>query len=338
MFPKLFLVLLITVLSSACADKPEIIKLSGQAQGTTWNVSFWNTSDIEPEKIRQELAAELSRIDQILSNYRDDSHISQVNRNTTLEAIEIDPELSYLIEQARKVYIASQGCYDLTIKPLFTLWGFTGNALALPDPAKISDAMYSVGMDKIQIHENHLQKKIATSHIDVSSIGQGYSVAKLASILEKNGITNYLAEIGGELQTRGQKPGEQPWRVAIERPLPNAQGFQKVVTMDTTEPVSIMTSGTYRHFYDQDGQRYSHILDARTGRPVSHSTVSVTVIDPDPTLADAWSTALLCLGSEAGMAIANEHELAVLFIDQADETMHESSSDSFKMMKGIRVE
>ena len=335
---RVFFVLLFGILISACADKPEIIKLSGQAQGTTWNVSFWNTANVEPEKIEQALVAELERIDLLLSNYRDDSHISQINRNTSLEAITIEPELALLIEQARKVNIASQGCYDLTIKPLFTLWGFSGNALSLPDPAQISESMYAVGMDKIQIHENHLQKKLAATHIDVSSIGQGYSVAKLAEILEANKINNYLVEIGGELQTRGNKPNEQPWRIAIERPLPSAQGFQKLVSIHTTDPVAIMTSGTYRHYFDQDGKRYSHILDARTGSPVTHSTVSVTVIHPDPTIADAWSTALLCLGSEAGMPIANEQQLAVLFIDQTNLTTNESSSDAFKTLKGISIE
>ena len=322
----------------ACADKPEIVKLSGQAQGTTWNVSFWNTVNADPEAVRQALTDELARIDLLLSNYRDDSHIAAVNREKTLEAIKIDPELAFLIEQARTVNLASQGCYDLTIQPLFALWGFSGSSLTVPTAAQISDVMGRIGMDKLQVHEQHLQKLNPDSHIDVSSIGQGYSVAKLAEVLENKGINNYLAEIGGELQTRGQKPDQQPWRVAIERPLPQAQGFQKVVTLQTTEPVAIMTSGTYRHYYDQDGLRYSHILDARNGRPVSHSTVSVTVIHPDPTIADAWSTALLCLGSEAGMSIADEQQLAVLFIDQKEQSMHESSSDAFKKLKGVQVE
>lgn len=335
---RLLFVLIFSGLFAGCADKPDIIKLSGPAQGTTWNVSFWNTVDANPKDIKQAITEELARIDLLLSNYRDDSHIAQVNRQDTLEAIQIEPELAFLIEQARKVYIASQGCYDLTIQPLFALWGFSGSSLTVPTPEQISNVMARIGMDKLQIHEHHLQKLNPNSHIDISSIGQGYTVAKIAQVLESRGIKNYLAEIGGELQTRGQKPGQQPWRVAIERPLPQAQGFQKVVTLDTIEPAAIMTSGTYRHFFDQDGQRYSHILDARSGRPVTHSTVSVTVIDPNPTIADAWSTALLCLGSEAGMPIANKNNLAVLFIDQMDTILNESSSDAFKKMKGIRVE
>jgi thiamine biosynthesis lipoprotein len=328
----------ISLLISACADNQEIVRLTGKAQGTTWNVSFWNTAEADPETIRQALVVELERIDLLLSNYRDDSHISSINQHSTLDAIEVDTELAYLIEEARKVHLASNGCYDLTINPLFSLWGFKGHSLTVPSEAEISNVMGRIGMDKLQLHEQHLQKKNPATHIDVSSIGQGYSVAKIADVLVKHGITNYLAEIGGELQTRGQKPGQQPWRVAIERPLPDAQGFQKVVTLDTTDAVAIMTSGTYRHYFDQDGKRYSHILDARSGKPVSHSTVSVTVIHPDPTLADAWSTALLCLGSDTGMPIANDQALAVLFIDQVNESIHESTSDAFKTMKNIRVE
>ncbi len=331
-------VCLIILLSFGCSEQPGIVKLSGSAQGTTWNISYWTTGNTEPELLRQSITEELARIDKLLSNYRDDSHISFINQQQTLDSINIDPELAYLIEQARKVTIASKGCYDLTIKPLFSLWGFSGQSLTIPEPSEISDTMASIGINKIQIHENHLQKTVATTHIDISSIGQGYSVARLASLLEKNAITDYLVEIGGELQTRGQKPNHQPWRIAIERPVPNAQGFQKVVTLETTEPTAIMTSGTYRHYFDQDGKRYSHILDARTGSPVTHATVSVTVIAPDPTIADAWSTALLCLGSEAGLSVANEQALAVLFIDQKDNTLEELSSEAFSAMKGIKVE
>lgn len=326
------------ILLSACSKPPEIIKLSGPAQGTSWNITFWNTENINADELKVELETELQRIDKLLSNYRDDSHISEVNYNQTLTEIPADPELIFLIEQARNIQLASQGCYDLTIQPLFKLWGFRQESLHIPSEAEIAEAMRAVGMEKIQTHEKHLQKKVASSYIDVSSIAKGYTVGKLAGILERKKIVNYLVEVGGELQTRGQKPEQQPWRVAIERPLPLAQGFQKVVTLQTLETTAIATSGTYRNYYDAEGKRYSHILDARTGTPVNHATVSATVINSDPTLADAWATALLCLGTEAGVEIANQHQLAVLFIDQQETELFESTSDAFKKMQGISVE
>lgn len=334
-FLFLFLPLL---LLNGCSKKPEIIKLSGSAQGTTWHVSYWDDKSFDSEQIQAELDAELLRIDSVLSNYRDDSVITKVNENKETEAIKADAELIYLIEEARKVHSASQGCYDLTIKPLFSLWGFSSKALHIPSEEELSNIMYSVGMEKVQTHETYIQKQIGKVNIDVSSIGQGYSVAKLSDLLDKKGVKNYLVEIGGELQTRGQKPDMQPWRVAIERPLPESSGFQKIITISTLNPTAIMTSGTYRHYYDEAGKRYSHILDARTGSPVTHSTVSVTVIHESPTIADAWSTALLCLGTKDGLHIANKNKLSVLFIDQNKTEIEETSSDLFRNMKDITVE
>lgn len=336
---SVFLLLFLSLaLLNGCSKKPEITKLSGSAQGTTWHVSYWDNKDFDSEEVQSILDAELLRIDSVLSNYRDDSVISKVNNTHDTLAIKADAELIYLIEEARKVHIASQGCYDLTIKPLFSLWGFTDKSLHIPDPEELSNIMYSVGMEKVQTHEAFIQKQLGKVNIDVSSIGQGYSVAKLSALLDKKGIENYLVEIGGELQTRGQKPDMQPWRIAIERPLPEATGFQKIITISTLNPTAIMTSGTYRHYYDESGKRYSHILDARTGSPVTHSTVSVTVIHKSPTIADAWSTALLCLGTKEGLSIANENKLSVLFIDQNKIDIEETSSDLFKSMKDITVE
>ena len=322
---------------SGCEKKQSITKLSGAAQGTTWHISYWSEEEINTQNLQQELDAELARIDSVLSNYRDDSIISKVNSSHDTTAIKADAELIYLIEEARKVHSASQGCYDLTIQPLFALWGFSDKALHIPSDAELSEAMYSIGMEKIQTHESFIQKQYEKVHIDISSIGQGYSVAKLAELLENLDIKNYLVEIGGELQTRGQKPQQQPWQIAIERPLPEAQGFQKVITIGTHAPTSVMTSGTYRHYYDDSGKRYSHILDARTGYPVSHSTVSVTVIHENPTIADAWSTALLCLGTEEGLKIAEENKLSVFFIDQNKIGIEETSSSLFRNMHDITV-
>lgn len=332
------LALTIIFLMSACTKEVEITKLSSAAQGTTWHVSYWSKDFIDADTLQVELDAELARIDKVLSNYRDDSIISQVNSNLDTAAINADPELIYLIEEARKVHAASQGCYDLTIQPLFSLWGFSDKALHIPNDAELSEVMYAVGMEKIQTHESYIQKQLGKVHIDVSSIGQGYSVEKLSELLDSQGINNYLVEIGGELQTRGQKPYNQPWRIAIERPLPEAKGFQKIITISTDAPTAVMTSGTYRHYYDDSGKRYSHILDARTGSPVTHSTVSVTVIHESPTIADAWSTALLCLGTKEGLKIAEDNKLSVFFIDQTKSEIEETSSDSFRNMKDITVE
>jgi len=187
------------------------------------------------------------------------------------------------------------------------------------------------------VSADQLRKKNPQLRVDLGSIGQGYSVGRIAGLLEQQGISNYLVEIGGELQTRGEKPGGQPWRVALEKPLPGERTLQKVITISQTEPLSVMTSGTYRHYFDVNGKRYSHILDARTGRPVEHGTVSVTVFDANPTRADAWGTALLCLGRTEGIESANKAGIAALFIEQQGEAFNEFTSVPFQQLKTVEM-
>lgn len=320
----------------ACSKTPEMQKAEGYAQGTTYHITYAMADKGTPEEINQAMSAELARIDQVFSNYRDDSLIEIFNAQHTSDPIDVDPEIVALVEEARKVNIASHGCYDLTIKPLFDLWGFRKDVFSPPSADSLAQTMTEIGMDKlITLNDHQLQKQNPDLRIDISSIGQGYSVGQLVKILAGYHITQYLVEIGGELQAAGTKTNGEAWRVALEKPLPNERKLQKIVTFTSGAPLALMTSGTYRHYFDSDGKRYSHILDARSGKPVEHNTVSVTILHPNPTVADAWSTALNCLGSTEGMAIANQNNIAVLFIDQTDNELIESESNAMKALKDV---
>jgi thiamine biosynthesis lipoprotein len=324
---------------SACSPTEDVQKLSGYTQGTTYHLSFVGTAGVDPLAIKKAADAEFARIDQQLSNYRNDSAIEQFNANHTSEALLVGEEIVGLVTQAKTISEASRGCYDLTIKPLFDLWGFKADKLSIPDAQNLQAALQQVGFQNLEIVDaSHLRKKNPQLRVDLSSIAQGYSVGRIAALLEQQGIQNYLVEIGGELQTRGEKPNHQPWRVALEKPLPGERTMQKVITIKQTAPMSVMTSGTYRHYFDQDGKRYSHILDARTGRPVDHKTVSVTVFHADPTQADAWGTALLCLGRTEGIEAADKAGIAALFIEQQDEKFYEFFSATLQQLKTLVIE
>ncbi len=319
-------------------SQPTVQKFAGTAQGTTYHVSFWAKTATDSQAIKQLADAEFSRLDKLLSNYRPDSQIEQLNATISSEPQQVSEEIISLIEQARLVSVASQGCYDLTIKPLFDLWGFKADKFSAPNPSTLQATLKEVGFAKIEVLDStHLRKLIPQLRIDLSSIAQGYSVARISAVLEQQGIDNYLVEIGGELQTRGKKPDGEAWRVALEKPLPDERTMQKIITINQPEPLAIMTSGTYRHYFDVNGKRYSHILDARSGVPVEHNTVSVTVIHGDPTQADAWSTALLCLGREAGIAAANKAGIAALFIEQQDKNFNEFSSAALETLHTITI-
>jgi thiamine biosynthesis lipoprotein len=210
--------------------------------------------------------------------------------------------------------------------------------LTIPDNKTLQNTLKKIGMEKLEIvDDTHLRKKQADLKVDLSSIAQGYSVERISLVLSQHNISHYLVEIGGELQTNGSKPDSQPWRIALEKPLPNERTMQKVITMPTDSPMAVMTAGTYRHYFDDHGQRYSHILDARNGRPVTHDLVSVTVFISDPTLADAWDTALLCLGQKDGLAAANAANIPALFIELQGTELTESRSDALNTLKSLTL-
>ena len=325
---------------NGCEPAKTVQKFEGYTQGTTYHMSFWSSKNtIDAIALQKQVDEELQRLDIQLSNYRDDSVIEKFNAQNSTEPQLLSEEIITLIQAAKVASEATQGCYDLTIKPLFDLWGFKGESLTQPSPSNLKTALSQVGFNQIDIMDStHLRKKNPTLKIDLSSVGQGYSVSQIASIFKAQGIDNYLVEIGGELQTVGKKPDNSPWRVALEKPLSTQRSMHKIITMNRTEPMSVTTSGTYHHFFDKDGKRYSHILDAKTGTPITHNTVSVSVFDENATQAEVWDTALLCLGREAGMDVANKMGLAALFIEQDGDNFIEFSSHALTELKTVVIE
>jgi thiamine biosynthesis lipoprotein len=333
---KYYGVALVLVMLTGCSE-PTIQKLEGSAQGTTYHISYWSELPVDGKNLKASIENEFATIDKTLSNYRPDSIIETFNNTENTDSQEVGGEIVSLVRVAQTVHQVSQGCYDLTIKPLFDLWGFRGDALTIPDDSTIFKTLTQIGMEKLEVvDETHLRKKQSNLKVDLSSIAQGYSVGKISRVLEQKGIKNYLVEIGGELKTQGNKPDSRPWRIAVERPLAGEQVMQKIITMPKS-PIAVMTSGTYRHYFDDHGLRYSHILDARTGRPVIHDLVSVTVIHEDPVVADAWSTALLCLGQKEGMKAANAEKITALFIQQQGKELIESRSDLLNTLDSLTI-
>ncbi|WP_340122002.1 FAD:protein FMN transferase [Methylobacter svalbardensis] len=322
---------------TACSE-PVVEKLEGPTQGTTYHISYWSEAAVDAKDIKDRIENELADIDKLLSDYRPDSTIEIFNNTENTDSQEVGAEIVALVKVAKTVHQAGQGCYDLTIKPLFDLWGFQGDAPTVPQDSAIVTKLKQVGMDKLEVVDaTHLRKKQADLKVALSSISQGYSVERLSQVLEQKGIVHYLVEIGGELKTNGYKPDLQPWRIALERPLPEERVMHKVITMPKDAPVAVMTSGTYRHYFDDHGQHYSHVLDARNGRPVIHNLVSVTVLLDDPILADAWSTMLLCLGQKEGMLAANTAKIPALFIELQGDELTETRSDALNTLSNLAI-
>lgn len=316
-----------------CACQRAETELTGSVQGTTYHIKFvLPDADIKPEDLRKEIEETFSNIDIKLSNYRDDSEISALNRQKTKEWLPISQEIADLIVIAKQVHSLSDGCYDLTVKPLFDLWGFSRHEMRVPEQAEIDNLLPHIGLDKVRLDAENLrlQKTDPDVGIDLSSIAQGYTVGAVANLLESYGIQNYLAEIGGEMKVKGLKANGDEWKVAVEKPTPFSREVQKIFSVHRQNGVAIMTSGTYRNFFEQQGQVYSHILNPKTGKPVTHKLLSVTVLHDDPTWADAWSTALLCLGEEEGLKAAEANHLRAFFVYGEDQKLLERMSSEME--------
>ena len=336
---KLRVFLILVPLFLAACSRPHEAVLEGQAQGTTWQVKLVTEEpDLNVEDIRQDIEAAFQLIDGQLSNWREDSEISQFNRHKDTEWHPVSGAIIELVQVGKSVHDLTDGCYDLTVKPLFNLWGFSRHQLTIPDPSAIKKAMAHIGMDKLDIDiEGHrLRKKDPELEITLDSIAQGYSVAVISRMIENRGFTQYLVEVGGEMRVRGHKGDGSPWRVAIEKPSPMTREIQRILDFHEEKGTAIMTSGTYRNFFEEGGTLYSHIIDPRTGQPVTHHLLSTTVLHDDPTLADAWSTALLCVGEKEAIRISEAEGLQSLLIYEDQHRLVEAMSSRFNALPEIQ--
>ncbi len=327
-------VLLPALLISGCSQQPEIKKVEGYAQGTTYHISWWSDKAVATDKVNELFSQELAQIDKEFSTYRDDSYISQFNQSDSTEWQPASDDFINLLHIAEMVNQKTGGCYDPTVGPLFNLWGFKKDVLHIPSDDQIAAVRSELGIDKIQIDEQgkRIRKTRPGVQLDFSSMGEGFTIGKLSQILEENGIKDYLVEFGGDMKIRGHKPGGKNWRIAIEKPISQKEGRQpyQLVTIKDENGVTLDTSGTYHHSFDENGKEYPHILDLRTGAPVSHNLVSASVFGVTPAVSDAWATAMLCLGPQEGANVANKEHLEVFFIQKSGDEFTNFQSDSLK--------
>jgi thiamine biosynthesis lipoprotein len=345
-FKQRALVVCLAALLAACAEPPpEQVRLTGATMGTRYNITWMaHRDDPSPEEVHVGVEAVLEDVDASMSTWRKDSEISHFNSSEPGDWFRVSAAFADVFEMARAVSASTGGAYDVTVGPLVDLWGFgaagrgaTGIGLdmedSVPESAAIDAALARVGQQRIEFDRQlPALRKPAAMAIDFSSIAKGYGVDRIAEWLEAQGINRYLVEVGGEIRVAGTNPRNLPWRIAVEEP--NSITREVVATV-RLEDAAIATSGDYRNFFEVDGQRYSHTIDPRTGRPVRHDLVSVTVIHPSATMADAWATALTVLGAEKAMELARSEELAVYLISRDGDGFRAASSPAMAPLLGM---
>lgn len=311
-----WLLLSVLLTLSGCGTEQQPVHLTGGVFGTRWSVTYIpGEASPDPEAVRAALESAFNVVNQQMNHYDPQSTLSLFNRAPAGEWVQVGWDFAYVLTEAMRISAATDGAYDVTLSPLSDLWGFGPEGPEqVPADTEIQQALQRVGLDKLEWvpAERRLAKRVDGVAVDFSSIAKGYGVDLGADALDELGIADYMLEVGGEIRLRGQSPRGDLWRIAIERPVVGSlRDVQAAVAASDT---GIATSGDYRNFFEVDGVRYSHLLDPRTGRPIRHDLVSVTVVHPSTALADAWATALIVLGYDAARALADEQQLAVYFV------------------------
>jgi thiamine biosynthesis lipoprotein len=322
-----------------CGRQPQLHEIDNFAQGTTYHITWWADHAVNETSLRKEIDTVLAKIDRQISNYRSDSDIERFNRSRSTAWQSLPPPVIQLLAIAQRVYRDSNGCYDPTVAPLFDLWGFRKATPHVPGPKAIAAVRREIGFNHVELDvpRHRLRKTIPQLAIDMSSLGEGYSISLLARVLEQHDIHNYIVEFGGDMLVKGHKPNQAKWRIAIAQPTPWKLAAQEVATIENEDGVSVNTSGTYRRFFDKRGKTYSHILDPRTGYPVTHNLVSATVFDIDPRVGDAWATAMLCLGKTAGETVAKKTDIKVFFVQRGSAAMDGTESVALRNTRSIHI-
>ncbi|RZL94384.1 MAG: FAD:protein FMN transferase [Variovorax sp.] len=279
--------------------------------GTTWSVRFDNPSMVPLEVVRASVEVALNRVVAQMSTWESDSDVSRFNQAAAGSRHALEPEFASVLACALHWAAVSGGAIDPTIGPLVAAWGFGAHAdasMGLPSPAKMAAAHARVGWQRLALDSTTCTIiQPGGASLDLSGIAKGFAVDYVDFALRALGFGDFLVEIGGELRAAGRRPDGVPWQVAVD-------AMPGVSTRVALADMAIATSGDRWHVSEQDGRRWSHSIDPRSGEPTNHSLASVTVLHRECMHADALATVLIVLGPEEGLAFAEQHALAALFV------------------------
>ena len=297
-------ILLISVFISCGTDKPAPYRnITGFTQGTTFQITYEDKLD---KDLSGDVDAIFNAFDLTFSEYIPNSIVSRINKNDS--TVLLDDMFIEVYNKSVEINKETNGALDLTVGPLVNAWGFGPEKKAVIDSSKIDSLLQYVGMEKIHLMGRKLIKDLPGIKVDVNSIAQGYSVDVVYRYFEKLGIRNFMVEIGGEVRARGKSPKGELWRIGVDKPSegnnPVGDSLQTIILLDNK---SVTTSGNYRKYFEENGQKFSHIIDPHTGYPYKNNLLSVTVIANDALTADGYDTPLMVLGLEKARAFLKQH-------------------------------
>lgn len=285
--------------------------LNGYAQGTTYHIKYY---DEQGRDFRQETDSVFRAFDLAFSAWEPESEINKLNRNES--STFSSPWFYPVLEKSREVYESTGGAFDPTVAPLVKAWGFGPEGIQkIPSDTEKDSLMQLVGFSGITFDREKIQKRHPNMQLDFNAVAPGYTTDVLASLFQAKGIRNFFIEIGGEVYAGGVNEQGKPWRIGINTPSEKEEEQMDIQLILQVKDRAVTTSGNYRRFYEKEGVKYAHTISPFTGKPVSHSLLSATVVASDCITADAYATAFMVLGPEKTLEIVEKHkDLAVILI------------------------
>jgi thiamine biosynthesis lipoprotein len=329
------IILLTILILPAGVEAQQEYLAEGRTMGTIYHITVVSDFSQGVGGLKEKIDARLDEINRVFSTYIKDSEISRFNAWSRVgEKFQVSADFMKVMRVGRRIYQLSEGAWDGTVNPLVNLWGFgpTRKEIKMPPAAGIKALLPEVGFDHIEIKEpNFLVKNLASVSLDLNSIAKGFAVDEVAKLIAAAGFKNYLVEIGGEVYAAGVRRDGAKWRVGINMPRKDAaiNAVYKVVSISNK---AFATSGDYRNFIELNGVRYSHVIDPRTGYPVSNGVVSASILADDCTLADGLATAVMVMGAEKGIDLVNRLQNVECFVvvQKADGNLIDYYSSGFK--------
>lgn len=332
---KWLVLIALAIFLSGCFDASDQtiqVKLSGRTMGVAYHITYIGTANGSEElaKSRQlEIDLLLQKVNKQMSTYDKSSELSLFNQSRSLAPFKVSPATAKVVAESIRLAELTEGKLDVTIGPLVNLWGFGPSMRPekLPDAQSLKKALTLVSIDKLSVQGNSLVKSIPELYVDLSTTAKGFGVDVVADYLDQEEVTDYLVEIGGEVRVKGRASETRDWVIAIEKPISNHRAIQQLISPKNN---GLATAGDYRQYFEDNGKRFSHIIDPDNGMPINHKLASVTVIHPSCMTADGLSTAIMLMGPEKGLAFAKKQGLPAYLVIKTDDGFETVYTEQFE--------
>ena len=292
----------------------QLIKMEGYAQGSTYHITY---IDKQNRDFQPDIEKILVDFDSSVSTYIPNSIISRINSNQ--KNVVVDNYFITCFNKAKEVWQNTYGAFDPTVYPLVNAWGFGPGKKQKIEKTKIDSILKFVGFDLIKLKGNKVIKKDPRVALDFNDFAQGYSVDVVSEFLNSKGITSYIVEIGGEVYAKGKNINNEFWKIGIEKPIDNKESENPLKAIVNLENLAIATSGNYRRFIIEDGVKYAHHLDPKTGYPTKNNLLSASIIAKECITSDAYATGILVMGLEKAKVFLESHPEIQAYLIYSDE-------------------